>query len=102
MNIFVWFLGDAVYEGIDFSGTMFVQTANDDDFIGFVFGYNGPRKFYLVSWKQREQNYWRSRNGRDSKATPGLEIKVSGCISKDLATQGGKMHSPSLGILIDN
>ncbi len=77
---FAWiFKGKTAYEGIDFTGTMFVQTQNDDDFIGLVFGYQSPRHFYLVSWKQEGQQYWRSVKGRDSTATSGLEIKVRTC-----------------------
>eukprot|EP00794_Sanderia_malayensis_P009735 gene9735-10730_t len=69
-------VGKTVYEGIDFTGTMFVQTRNDDDFIGFVFGYQSPRNFILVSWKQEGQKYWRSIRGHETEATSGLEIKV--------------------------
>ena len=36
----------------EFSGTFGVETSSDDDFIGFVFGYNGLDDFYLFDWKQ--------------------------------------------------
>ena len=68
--------GKTVYEGIDFSGTIFVQTESDDDILGLVFGYQGPSHFYVVSWKQNTQVYWRIRNGKRSEATSGVEIKV--------------------------
>eukprot|EP00112_Aurelia_sp_Birch-Aquarium-sp1_P017304 Seg3995.1 transcript_id=Seg3995.1/GoldUCD/mRNA.D3Y31 product=Thrombospondin-4 protein_id=Seg3995.1/GoldUCD/D3Y31 len=69
-------VGKTVYEGIDFSGTIFVQTESDDDILGLVFGYQGPSHFYVVSWKQTSQIYWRVRNGKRSEATSGVEIKV--------------------------
>lgn len=56
---------------------MFVQTANDDDFIGFAFAYQSTRQFYLVSWKQNSQGYWRAYKGKTIGASAGVEIKAS-------------------------
>ncbi len=36
-------------------GTISVQTTDDDDFIGFVFGFQQSCAFYLFSWKQGAQ-----------------------------------------------
>ena len=36
-------------------GTWQVNTTLDDDFIGFVFGYQDPEHFYLFDWKQASQ-----------------------------------------------
>ena len=44
-------LSDAQMEG-----TWRVNTSNDDDFIGFVFGYQNSQHFYLFDWKQADQN----------------------------------------------
>ena len=55
---------------------MFVQTSSDDDFIGFAFAYQGARRFYLVSWKQTNQGYWRRHSSHSLYATAGIEIKV--------------------------
>ena len=68
--------GTSRYEGMDFSGNMYVQTSSDDDFIGFAFAYQGQRQFYLVSWKQTSQGYWRRYKGHSLDATAGIEIKV--------------------------
>lgn len=38
------------------NGTWRVQTSSDDDFMGFVFGYQGRGKYYLFDWKQSDQN----------------------------------------------
>lgn len=65
-----------MYEGMDFSGNVFVQTSNDDDLIGFAFAYQSTGRFYLVSWKQASQGYWRSYKGRKIDATAGVELKV--------------------------
>lgn len=40
----------------EFTGSFGVETTNDDDYIGFVFGYNGLDDFYLFDWKQQNQN----------------------------------------------
>ena len=53
-----------------------MQTSSDDDFIGFAFAYQGARRFYLVSWKQTNQGYWRRHSTHALYATAGIEIKV--------------------------
>ena len=37
-------------------GTWRVNTTTDDDFIGFVFGYQNSEHFYLFDWKKADQN----------------------------------------------
>lgn len=51
------------YIDVKISGTIKVNTTNDDDFIGFVFGYSDPitppdgqlNNYYLFDWKQKPQ-----------------------------------------------
>ena len=53
-------------QGIALSGTIQVQTETDDDFIGFVLGYddndlfgtNATTDYILVDWKQGTQSGW--------------------------------------------
>ena len=45
---------------VEFTGTFYVATTKDDDYIGLVFNYQSNRRFILVSWKQRSQTYGRS------------------------------------------
>ena len=67
----------SAYEGFDFTGVMHVRQRFDDDMIGLVFGYQNPRKFYLVSWKRRKQPFWLAkREGVKIIGKAGLEIKV--------------------------
>ena len=41
--------------GTRIEGTFEVATANDDDLIGFVFGYQNRGQYYLFDWKQADQ-----------------------------------------------
>ena len=52
-----------------------VDTISDDDFVGLAFGFQNSRNFYLLSWKQKSQTYWRSKPTFLSKATSGIELK---------------------------
>lgn len=38
-------------------GSWQVQTGSDDDYMGFVFGYQNSSNFYLFDWKQNSQGY---------------------------------------------
>jgi Thrombospondin C-terminal region/PEP-CTERM motif len=41
--------------GYEMDGSWRVITSSDDDFMGFVFGYQDPSHFYLMDWKQNTQ-----------------------------------------------
>ena len=51
-------------QGMALSGEITVQTTSDDDFIGFVLGYNAGdltnsnADYLLIDWKQSDQNYY--------------------------------------------
>ncbi|GHE77397.1 PEP-CTERM sorting domain-containing protein [Thalassotalea profundi] len=51
-----FFVSDESFINNEFTGTFGVETASDDDYIGFVFGFNGLDDFYLFDWKQTNQN----------------------------------------------
>lgn len=50
-------------QGTSLAGAITVETTSDDDFIGFVLGYDdneingGLTDFYLIDWKQRNQSF---------------------------------------------
>ena len=39
-------IGKHYLQGVDYSGTVFINTETDDDYVGFVFGYQ--RNHYLI------------------------------------------------------
>ena len=50
-------------------GSLEVRTTGDDDYVGFVFGYQNSSNFYLFDWKQLNQEYG------DYYAAEGMTIK---------------------------
>ena len=61
--------------GVDFEGTLFVNTHKDDDYVGFVFSYQSNSKFYVVMWKKAKQVYWKSKPFK-AIAKPGIQLKL--------------------------
>uniref|UniRef100_A0A8B9K0J5 Thrombospondin 3b n=1 Tax=Astyanax mexicanus TaxID=7994 RepID=A0A8B9K0J5_ASTMX len=68
-------VGYTAFNGVDFEGTFHVNTATDDDYVGFIFGYQDSSSFYVVMWKQTEQVYWQNLPFKAS-AEPALQLKA--------------------------
>lgn len=49
-------LSSEAYLNSRMTGTFSVDTSSDDDFIGFIIGWQSETDYYLLDWKQREQN----------------------------------------------
>ncbi len=52
-----------------------MDTEQDNDFIGIVFGYQSSSKFYTAMWKKSGQVYWDRKPFYAASAT-GMTIKV--------------------------
>lgn len=77
--------GYTAFNGVDFEGTFHVNTVTDDDYAGFIFGYQDSSSFYVLMWKQTEQLYWQSLPFK-ALATPALQLKVALFLSPSLVT----------------
>lgn len=67
-------LGYDTFSSVEYTGTLYVDTVVDDDYVGVVFNYQSNRRFMLVSWKQTTQSYWNTPNA--PVATAGLQIRT--------------------------
>ncbi|WP_051882257.1 hypothetical protein [Parvularcula oceani] len=83
-------------QGQSLSGTIEVQQTGDDDFIGFVLGYNAGDigsedvNYILIDWKQRDQSFY------GEVAPAGLAIsRVTGVLDNG---PGAWWHDPSDGV----
>lgn len=70
-------LSDFDIAGTAMDGAWEVQTTSDDDFIGFVFGYQDEGSYYLFDWKQRSQSAY-------GYAEVGMSVKVVNAGGADL------------------
>jgi hypothetical protein len=52
-----FFLNNRNQTAFSMDGTWRVNTGSDDDYMGFVFGYQNSANFYLFDWKQGTQGY---------------------------------------------
>lgn len=68
-------IGYDSFNGVDFEGTLFVDTDEDDDYIGFIFSYQSNKRFYAVAWKKNPQEYW-DKTPFSAIAEPGIQIKL--------------------------
>ena len=70
-------IGEQSYGAIEYKGTWFVTESTANDYIGFVFGYQNNRKFYLAMWKRAHSNYDATMNYRSG--IKGIQLKVTLC-----------------------
>jgi len=73
------YVNEHAFETLHATGKISVQTTSDDDFIGFVFGWQDMSHFYLFDWKKAEQN-----DGTCGIAKQGMSLKLMSAASEPL------------------
>ncbi|XP_037794812.1 cartilage oligomeric matrix protein-like isoform X2 [Penaeus monodon] len=97
-------VGDHVMIDVDFEGTFFVEDTSDDDFVGFVFGYQSNAKFYVVAWKKGPQNWFNQAERGvtlklvDSATGPGTALRDALWLTGSTPNQAALLwHDGSIG-----
>jgi hypothetical protein len=67
--------GKQSFQGLDYFGTMYVDTDQDNDYFGLIFGYQSSSMFYVVMWKKVSQTYW-DAEPFEAHGEEGVTIKV--------------------------
>ena len=82
-----WVISDFTLPAVSsFSITLEVVGSGDDDFVGFVFGYQDNEHFYLVDWKKGNQgfNWGDPVTVNDDYAEQGIKLKkIDGSWTRD-------------------
>lgn len=70
-------IGDAVFNSVRFTGTLFVDNEGDNDMVGFLFNYQDNKNFYVVtSSKQNSgQGTWALRRVKSTTGHPSNELQ---------------------------
>ncbi len=89
-----YFVSDTDYFNRLIEGTFTVKTTSDDDFIGFVFGFNGSEDYLLFDWKQNNQTS--GLEGFTLSRITGSDINLWGHTGNDLEILASS-YSSSLG-----
>lgn len=85
-----FFLNNLNQTAFKMDGSWRVTTASDDDFMGFVFGYQNSSRFYLFDWKQGTQSSY------GGNASEGMTVK------KYAGSTGNGLVDLSLGEFWEN
>ena len=102
-NAFVsFFVNPDPKQDFTLRGTFEVQSTNDDDYIGLVFGYETPDSssaandydFLLFDWRQSSQSF---RGGQASEGFRLLDVDCSYDTSRDNTTNSGTVGSCDFG-----
>lgn len=54
-NITFFLSPESIGAGYEFSGKFVTEDVNDDDYMGFVFGYKDEKNYYIFQWKKNDQ-----------------------------------------------
>ncbi|ELK26547.1 Thrombospondin-4 [Myotis davidii] len=78
-------VGYTAFNGVDFEGTFHVNTQTDDDYAGFIFGYqDSSEDSRSLGWKDRVSDRWFLQH-----RPPGGYIRVRVCEGSPLVADSG-------------
>ena len=72
----VFYSGPHRFGHVDFKGTFRVEGSREENYVGFVYGFQSVRKFYLAMWKKRTTHRPSHDDNRFLYSPQGFHVKV--------------------------
>jgi hypothetical protein len=70
-------IGSEAFGYVEYSGTLFIDDMDEDNYAGFIFAYQSNRKFYVCKWKRAREYYVGSpRTHPQPRGLAGIHLNV--------------------------
>ena len=70
------YLSRASFSSFEFTGTFYIDTSADNDYIGLVYNYYNNRQFMVAGWKKSDDPPYWTNNRPQFETHGGMQIRV--------------------------